>query len=141
MTDTVCRRATSQRAMSPSRGKNINLKRKLAWDVFRAFWETVGAPADAARVTLSHFTITWVASATALILKDYPGQGHYTEHRLAPFSLLPLRIIPASSSVISLGHHLCMLFRGYYLQGSECYRYRAPSFTSPAGGKHSLVDK
>lgn len=93
----------------------------------------VGAPADATHDTLSHFTTVRVASLTALILKDYPGEGHYTEHRLAPSSLLLHWIILASSSLISLEHHLCMLFLGYYLQESECFGEHGPSFTLPAG--------
>lgn len=60
-------------------------------------------------------------SLTALILKDYPGQVHYTERRLAPSSLLLHWITLASSSVISLEHHLCMLCLGYYLQESKYY--------------------
>lgn len=60
-------------------------------------------------------------SLTALILKDYPGQAHYTERRLAPSSLLLHWITLASSSVISLEHHLCMLCLGYYLQESKYY--------------------
>lgn len=93
----------------------------------------VGSPADATHDTLSHFTTVRVASLTALILKDYPGEGHYTEHRLAPSSLLLHWIILASSSLISLEHHLCMLFLGYYLQESECFGEHRPSFTFPAG--------
>lgn len=83
--------------------------------------DIAGAPADATHDTLSHFMIIWVASLTALILKDYPSSGHYAEHRLAPSSLLLHWIILASSSVISLEHHLCMLFLGYYLQESKYY--------------------
>lgn len=46
-----------------------------------AQWDTVSAPADATHDTHSHFTIIWVASLTALILKDYPGPGplHWTQ--------------------------------------------------------------
>lgn len=46
-----------------------------------AQWDTISAPADATHDTLSHFMIIWVASLTALILKDYPGPGslHWTQ--------------------------------------------------------------
>lgn len=84
-------------------------------------WDAVRASADATHDTISHFMIIWVASLTALILKDYLGEGHYTERSLAPSSLLLHWIILASSSVISLEHHLCVLFLGYYLQESKNY--------------------
>lgn len=127
MTDAIRQRPTSQRGMK-------GVERFKVWGKKNGSgWGFVGAPADATHDTLSHFMIVRVASLTALILKDYPGEGHYTEHRLAPSSLLLHWIILASSSVISLEHHLCMLFLGYYLQESKYFGEHWPSFTFPAG--------
>lgn len=85
--------------------------------------------------------ITRVASLTALILKDYPGRGHYRERGPAPSSLLLRWIIPASLSVISLEHHLCMSFLGYYLAGEQVLQLTRPIFHSPGWGIRSPIDK
>lgn len=122
----ICQRPTSQRAMKGMESFKVQLKKKK-----RKPSEGCHPPACWDAVSCSSRCLTWhpltfhdhmgETSLTALILKDYPGQAHYTERRLAPSSLLLHWITLASSSVISLEHHLCMLCLGYYLQESKYY--------------------
>lgn len=72
MTDTICQGPTAQQGMKGMECFKVQLKNGLG-EVCPACWDTVGAPADATHDTFSHFMIIWVASLTALILKDYPG--------------------------------------------------------------------
>lgn len=121
----ICQRPTSQQAMKGMERFKVQLQKK------RKPSEGCHPPACWDAVSCSSRCLTWhpltfhdhmgETSLTALILKDYPGQAHYTERRLAPSSLLLHWITLASSSVISLEHHLCMLCLGYYLQESKYY--------------------
>lgn len=96
-------------------------------------WNPVGAPADATHDT-PHILWSYV----------WPHWLHWFRRIIhdraitlskgqAPSSLLLHWIIPAPSSVISLKHHLCMLFLGYYLWESRSRGKHGPSFTFPAG--------